>query len=1018
MTAARLRSGDPMSPRHGRRAAAILAITAAGILSAAVAIADVVDLPVRFGSHQTYDRIVFDWREPVEYRVNQTPGAATLHFDRAARIDQAALTAGLAKLAASAELASATDELVIRINMPEHSQLRHFRAGTKVVLDLTRKSAAPAPDRTAPAPVPTPIAAAASSAPAETGSSAASARTDRLPRKPIPLRGSLGDTPAAATQLHAPPSAPAQASPARESPPPAVTRPAKVPVEIVRTPDGLGLRFVWNEPVGAAVFGRGAHLWIVFDREAILDLPRLRDQNDDTLGPLEVIAPEAGSRATALRLSPAAGTGSAARREGNAWVIDIGRLPRAPDSPIFATTRVADDPSAARLVAELPGARAAVPFRDPEIGDEIIVAPSAAAGIGMERARAYPQFRVLASVQGLAIERRADALSVRALGNSVEVSAGTGLYLSDTRYTPDSRAAGRYGGRGPVLFDFGVWRRNGPDHFNEDRRELHRAAAEASEANRNAARLELARFLFTYGHFEDALGVLRLIEQDEPELTRTAQVRAIRGVSALMGGDLELAQRELGHASLDGNPEAALWRGALAMALGDARTARIQIGRSGELYRNHPERFGNRLNLWSAEARMLTNDAAGAEAHIESVLANRPTASERAQAIYLRGRMLLAKGDREAAAAAWEELDRAPPTPGRTAATLERIEILLQEKKIAPAEGLAMLDRLRFSWRGDELEFRTLARLGRVQIAAGEYRTGLLTLRNALTIFPNHREAKAITAAMSEAFIALFADDKGAKLSPVAAIALFEEFRGLIPSGPQGDEMALRLADRLIAVDLLDRAGALLEAQVNSRLSGEKKSHAGAKLALVRLLDRKPQAALDALAASAVPDLTPDLRRERGRLEARALADLGRTTEALQRLAGDDAPETDVLRADIAWQAQDWAAAAEALDRLVATPAADTPIADDQARQVIHLAVALTLAGDKEGVRRLNGRLGAAMRRTPHKDVYSVIVAQTDGPVGDVREVAQRVSAAAPFQSFLAGYRQRLLAAAPPKPGG
>ena len=53
------------------------------------------------------------------------------------------------------------------------------------------------------------------------------------------------------------------------------------------------------------------------------------------------------------------------------------------------------------------------------------------------------------------------------------------------------------------------------------------------------------------------------------------------------------------------------------------------------------------------------------------------------------------------------------------------------------------------------------------------------------------------------------------------------------------------------------------------------------------------------------------------------------------------------------------------------------------------------------------------MRRGAYKDIYQVISSDPGTPVGDVREIAARTAAAAPFQSFLSDYRKRLLAVAP-----
>src|SRR5438874_9635028 len=49
---------------------------------------------------------------------------------------------------------------------------------------------------------------------------------------------------------------------------------------------------------------------------------------------------------------------------------------------------------------------------------------------------------------------------------------------------------------------------------------------------------------------------------------------------------------------------------------------------------------------------------------------------------------------------------------------------------------------------------------------------------------------------------------------------MFYEYPELTPIGRRGDEMIRRLADRLVAVDLLDQASELLQYQVDKRLEG------------------------------------------------------------------------------------------------------------------------------------------------------------------------------------------------------
>jgi len=82
------------------------------------------------------------------------------------------------------------------------------------------------------------------------------------------------------------------------------------------------------------------------------------------------------------------------------------------------------------------------------------------------------------------------------------------------------------------------------------------------------------------------------------------------------------------------------------------------------------------------------------------------------------------------------------------------------------------------------------------------------------------------------------------KMEACKGIALFEEFRELAPAGKAGDEMIRRSGDRLgLPSDLLDRRADLLAHQVEFPAGGtEKAKGRGEELAMVQILNRKPEA--------------------------------------------------------------------------------------------------------------------------------------------------------------------------------
>ena len=96
-------------------------------------------------------------------------------------------------------------------------------------------------------------------------------------------------------------------------------------------------------------------------------------------------------------------------------------------------------------------------------------------------------------------------------------------------------------------------------------------------------------------------------------------------------------------------------------------------------------------------------------------------------------------------------------------------------------------------------------------------------------------------------FPQLYLSSKGDGLRPVDALGMFYEYSELTPIGRRGDEMIRRLADRLVAVDLLDQASELLQYQVDKRLEGAARAQVAARLAMVYLTSHKPDRAISAL---------------------------------------------------------------------------------------------------------------------------------------------------------------------------
>lgn len=116
--------------------------------------------------------------------------------------------------------------------------------------------------------------------------------------------------------------------------------------------------------------------------------------------------------------------------------------------------------------------------------------------------------------------------------------------------------------------------------------------------------------------------------------------------------------------------------------------------------------------------------------------------------------------------------------------------------------------------------------------------------------------------------------------------------------------MIRRLADRLLSVDLLDQAVELLQHQVDHRLQGGARTQVATRLAVVYLMNRKPDRALATLQKTRAADLSNDPRDQRLLIEARAMSNLGRHEVALELITNINSREAMRLRSDILWAAR------------------------------------------------------------------------------------------------------------------
>jgi len=817
----------------------------------------------------------------------------------------------------------------------------------------------------------------------------------------------------------APPAAAAAEAPAAEPP----IEPA---VETATMTDGAGgeteapaavvARFDPGIPAAAAVFRRGGGLWVVFAAPGPFDVGRLLAQGREGFRTGTAVPAEGGF---AFRFPVARDGWPRVGRDGTAWTVRLEPAPVPPPRPLPVEAQ-RDFPMGARLFVPAEAADGVVTLTDPTVGDALTVVPLRTAGAGIAERHAYPQVRLPPSAQGAVVVPLSDAVVVRLVEDGIEITADSGLWLSSGadaaagRRTTDPEAVDR-------LFDLAAWQ-GLPGRFEAHRRELQRRIVSGPEDDRERARLDQARFYFSHGYATEALGLLDIVADNRPAVIELPEFRALRGAARVLAGRLDAANEDLSVPPLADSEEAALWRAAAAVDGGDWDTAAAGFRRAGSLRYAYPPPLRQRFLLWAAETWLRQDDPDAAEGELNWLADATDGASERLPAVnYLRGEIALRRGDVQIAE---RYLRRAAESDDRLyyrLAGTALIDLEREQGRLSAEAEVERLESMRFSWRGDALEFDLLDRLGDAHWRAGSYREAIATWQEAIGLYPDLPAAQARAEDLPERLAALLngAGD-GAEVPPVTALSLFRHHADLLPEGPARDRLAVHLAERLAEVDLLDQAGDLLAGALDDGpaaaddaagegLDDAERARVGTRLAAIRLLDDQPEAALTALDRSQTAAAGDgDLLEERRLLRARALSELDDPDAALVLLEPSEGALADAARLDIAWRARDWPLAASVLERMVGEPPAlGEPVPDAQAQLVLNQGIALAMTGDAEGLDRLAARFGPAMAESPHANVFALLTRSSTvaEPLEGLAAVRRQVAEIDLFEEFLSGYR-------------
>lgn len=817
-----------------------------------------------------------------------------------------------------------------------------------------------------------------------------------------------------------PPEAGAQPASDGDAPAPA-TAPVRgnARVQLIEDANATRISVTWPSPARAAAFRRGEAIWVLFDAQGRIDLTGVARVGRRHEG-IEVVQ---GDGVVGLRIPASPDVQVSAAPSENGWTFTLGSRAQATSAAELTRTTLPD--GRGQLTARFGREGVVRWIRDPEIGDRIAVALMGGPARGVNARRATLEAALLPAAHGAVVEPRADDVSATFASGTLTVTRGGATAAAQTPAPATSvqseLQAGLAEGHSSELADASADQQQAQDlvHVRETIDDLMRRAADEGvrEGAPVEARMALARYLLQHELAAEALGALRIVAINQGELVEIdPEFRLMRAAANVMLGRGREAQADLAASALANNPSAALWRGYAFSLEQNWADARRELERGAGALEEHPASWRARFQLALAQAAVELNDPAAAEAAARAAMGEAADRPMRMHARLIEARVVALRGDMARALTMFDELSRIDDEEVAVRASVEAIRLRRASGVMRGIDAIEPLEALRFRWRGDSTELAIVSMLGDVYSELGRWRDALGVMRVAVNRFPTDPAARQVRADMATLFERLFLDGEADQLEPIQALGLFYEFSDLTPVGPNGDRIVRLLAGRLVHVDLLEQAAQLLQHQVDTRLDGLGKAQVAADLAAIYLMDSKPDQALVAIANSRQPNMPANLLADRRILEARALLDLGRLDAAAELVERDRGEDAQRVRAEAAWRARDWDRAASELRSLLALRTRGAAL-DDHGRQVVlRTAVAMTLAGNDEGVRGLYREYAGDMAGTDEADAFEIVASGVHADGAAIRDVARAVARTDLMDRFLQRLRAQMTAQAAASP--
>lgn len=768
------------------------------------------------------------------------------------------------------------------------------------------------------------------------------------------------------------------------------------------------LSFPWNSPTALAVFKRDKYLWIVFNQYQLINTTELEKSAGNMV---KEILQLPHTSATILRVEAADELYSEVRKEGLLWIVDLyNQKAEFSSQPIVMTTdtSIPDKPF---IQVDLPHTEDIFSFLDPEIGDMLMVVTSSAAGYAFMDGYKYPDFTFLPSSQGIAINSDEFGIGiVRNPSGFILQTMQHPLNISDAKDILKQRAYLSSEGDGINLsqeLTVPIIKKT----FAASEKFLKTQVQIALPKEKGKFNIELARFYLSHGLGSNAFGILRQVElalqTEDKEIS--PRLSGLIASAAFLMKRYRLAFDIFNRPEFARNKEIGLWK-----ALSDTdknHDQSMEISKNLQYIHAYPVTVKKKLVLRGAEYAADKKNDTLLQKFID-LLKELPMDEEIQAAIdYYEAEKVRMQGYVRSALPQYKNavLSNSPYF-----SAMARYRIADFNSQLADVKHkltIKELERIKFAWGEKDFKIQVLDKLVDLYQSTNRFYQALKAL-DIIGVL-SEKQKPIIEKRMIQIMEEIYYYNNDNQFNPVKALALFDDFGYLIERSPHQTAIIIKLADRLVAVDLLDRAYTLLDTYLmknRERLNEQEISAIGGRMALINMFKNDVDAALINLQDTEYDNISDTLRLQRRIIQAQAYVQQGLVDKALALLDGNTSRNAILLKSEIYWNARQWDKAADMLRLLVEKPTEDTDkLSEEQIRYILDWLTALKQAGRETVIVRVRNTFLPYFEKTSYASIFNLLTDHLENDTISIKDINHTIQNVQAFSDFAKQYTKSLL---------